>query len=317
MGAVSARYEPPGIGHARSCAARSTASRSALEVPTRSAAAPSSRPRVAKLWASERIRDLEAAQLDGRRAERMKQRIVELAVEHGISSQHTSFVVVEKRTATRRATGSPRRASVPVNLPAGWDMMKPRTLVARAPMTSPGQPMYSLLDDMQPLSCGVAPSDQMSFGRPAQKRSKTRRASKTLVLGGMIDSERSAAGAHAGDSTVDLLNRQCASGLWGDGEDPVSARATVAALIELHTKGIDSSHPLYGAQVKKAIEALLALAAKLDATDEELVLATALLCAGSRRVKANVERAVQAAELHLPSGPQALRQHVATLQRSL
>jgi Ca-activated chloride channel family protein len=81
-----------------------------------------SRPVVAKLWAAERIRDLEDARVEGRRAETMKARITAIAVEHGIASRYTSFVVVEQRTGDRRASGAPDTVVVPVGLPAGWAM---------------------------------------------------------------------------------------------------------------------------------------------------------------------------------------------------
>lgn len=91
-----------------------------LDLPERS-----ERPAVAKLWASERIRDFERQKLEGRRADAMKARIIELSVTHGVSSQYTSFVVVEKRTGDRRAEGgAPETKVVPVNAPAGWAMFE-------------------------------------------------------------------------------------------------------------------------------------------------------------------------------------------------
>ncbi|MDO9017920.1 MAG: VIT domain-containing protein [Deltaproteobacteria bacterium] len=83
-----------------------------------------SRPVVAKLWAAERIRDLEDARVEGRRAESMKARITALAVEHQIASRYTSFVVVEQRTGDRRVSGMPDTVVVPVGLPAGWAMFE-------------------------------------------------------------------------------------------------------------------------------------------------------------------------------------------------
>jgi Ca-activated chloride channel family protein len=82
------------------------------------------RPVVAKLWAAERIRDLEGAgardrNQDPRRAKAMHDRIVELALKHGLASKHTSFVVVEERTGDRRTFEQPELRVVPVNLPAG------------------------------------------------------------------------------------------------------------------------------------------------------------------------------------------------------
>lgn len=91
-----------------------------IELPSRS-----ERPAVAKLWASERIRDFERQTLEGRRADAMKARIIELSVQHGVASQYTSFVVVEKRTGDRRAEGgAPETRVVPVNAPAGWAMFE-------------------------------------------------------------------------------------------------------------------------------------------------------------------------------------------------
>lgn len=79
------------------------------------------KPAIAKLWASERIRDFSSAKLDGRRADAMKARIIELSTTHGVASQYTSFVVVEKRSGDRRAQGgTPDTRVVPVNAPAGW-----------------------------------------------------------------------------------------------------------------------------------------------------------------------------------------------------
>lgn len=80
------------------------------------------RPAIAKLWAQARIRDLERSQLEGRRADAMKKRIIELAKEHGVSSKYTSFIVVEKRTGDRRTTEQAETRVVPVNTPAGWEM---------------------------------------------------------------------------------------------------------------------------------------------------------------------------------------------------
>lgn len=82
-----------------------------------------SRPVVAKLWAAERIRDLEDARVEGRRAESMRARITALAVEHQVASRYTSFVVVEQRTGDRRVSGMPDTVVVPVGLPAGWAML--------------------------------------------------------------------------------------------------------------------------------------------------------------------------------------------------
>lgn len=118
---VYGRYERGGVGKA---IVRGRVGNEAwvvevpMELPQRN-----ERPAVAKLWASERIRDFERQKLEGRRADAMKARIIELSVAHGVSSQYTSFVVVEKRSGERRAEGGASATRVvPVNAPAGWAM---------------------------------------------------------------------------------------------------------------------------------------------------------------------------------------------------
>lgn len=70
------------------------------------------------LWAKARIVDLEDQALDGRRAEAMKKRIVELSKKYGVSSRYTSFVVIEKRSRERKVNEAAVARSVPVNAPA-------------------------------------------------------------------------------------------------------------------------------------------------------------------------------------------------------
>ncbi|HEX8699306.1 MAG TPA: VIT domain-containing protein [Myxococcaceae bacterium] len=114
------RYTTPGKGKV-TLKGRSGQESFVLTLPVDFPAA-SDRPAVEKLWAAERIRSWQAAELDGRRAQRMKERIVQLAVAHQIVTQYTSFVVVEERTGDRRVSGQPETRVVPVNAPAGWAM---------------------------------------------------------------------------------------------------------------------------------------------------------------------------------------------------
>lgn len=124
------RYRKPGRGKAE---IRGTLDGAPflVEVPVElpeSADAPS----VPKLWASERIRDFEAMELqiarapEGRRAKAMKDRIVALATEFGIASRYTSFVVVETRTGDRRVREQAEARPIPVHAPAGWAMVQPQ-----------------------------------------------------------------------------------------------------------------------------------------------------------------------------------------------
>jgi Ca-activated chloride channel family protein len=125
----------------------------------------------------------------------------------------------------------------------------------------------------------------------------------------------------SGSDVTALLSRQLASGLWegtGTGPEPVrQARATALALLELLRQGITSNHPLHGAQVKKAVEALLSLAAGLTGVPEvaELALGVAWLVAAGPRTRGKIAQAAQPLPgLSACMGDEAkLRQHVDTL----
>jgi len=98
------------------------------------------RPAVVSLWAQARIADLERATVDGRRADAMRRRIIELAKAHGVSSRYTSFVVVEKRTGDRRVNEQAEARPVPVHAPAGWGRSpaaQVRRRYANAPLGAP------------------------------------------------------------------------------------------------------------------------------------------------------------------------------------
>src|SRR6218665_3535604 len=124
-------------------------------------------------------------------------------------------------------------------------------------------------------------------------------------------------------SGVDLLGQQLASGLWagqGAGTEPVrQARATALALLELLRQGITSTHPLHGAQVKKAVEALLALMPSLDKASDvaELALGVAWLVSAGPRTRGRISQAARPlaglpARLENEGG---VGQHVAALAR--
>ncbi|WP_437592275.1 VIT domain-containing protein [Sorangium sp. So ce1000] len=122
-------------------------------------------------------------------------------------------------------------------------------------------------------------------------------------------SAATAGGAPAqGDSLGRLFEEQLASGLWErDGSDDLGRLASTAlGLARCHDQGVDSAHPIYGAQIAKAIEALCALAASLlqrGGADAEVAaaLASAYLVASGRRLRARVHDAVAAA------APEAVR----------
>lgn len=313
-----------------------------------------SRPVVAKLWAAERIRDLEGAKVEGRRGEAMKARITELAVEHGIASRFTSFVVVEQRTGDRRTSGMPETAVVPVGLPAGWAMferekdeasrggafggggMARARVAAAAPMLarkkSAARPMMAKMSAMAPpppppasapapMAAMPAPKgramDQMESDAPQDDdfdasfltASIFDRASSGAPMesdDGFVMAEESAKAkkeAHRGIDLGALFGRQLASGLWDDASlgadgDARRLRATVAVLRTLLAQGVDTAHALYGAQVRKALEAVVAAVAATGAREKDLgerALGLAWLLATGARTRSAVEGAVATA----------------------
>lgn len=390
------RYTTPGQGKV-TLRGRSGQESFSLTLPVDFPAA-SDRPTVEKLWAAERIRTWESAELvDPRRAQRMKERIVQFAVQHQIVTKYTSFVVVEERTGDRRASGQPETRVVPVNAPAGWDMFGTakqeeakmdsmdlsRSVVSRnraAPQkkqaitgsfpavggAAPGSPpppaparpaaapmaaapMPIVAKEKAASALGSTGAFRRAADRVLEAASELERMVKgrgvapepmdddsslgfaeapasfdALEGAASMDEEEALpaeqAPAHGADAT-ELLSQQLASGLWagtGSGPEPVrQARATALALLELLRQGITSNHPLHGAQVKKAVEALLSLAAGLTGVPEvaELALGVAWLVAAGPRTRGKIAQAAQPLPgLSACMGDEAkLRQHVDTL----
>jgi Ca-activated chloride channel family protein len=101
------------------------------------------------------------------------------------------------------------------------------------------------------------------------------------------------------DPLAALFAQQLASGLWeGDrADEEARVTATERALAACAARGVDSAHAVYGAQVKKAAEALCALARGPHAALADtlrLALATALRVASGRRLRAEIEAAIAA-----------------------
>lgn len=336
------RYTTPGTGRVV-LKGRAGAETFSLTLPV-SLPAESDRPAVEKLWAAERIRAWQDAALVGRRAQSLKERIVQLALAHGLVTPYTSFVVVEERTGERRASGQPETRVIPVHAPAGWALFGTareeseisrrlplgasagprRTKGAPAPRAA-ARPMAA------PPSVASAPPPPAraldSATLPMELESEPVLASLE-ALGEMDDAApkaqrlpRAPEVPPVAVSGVGLLERQLASGLWagtGPGSEPVrQARATALALLELLRQGITSSHPLHGAQVKKAVEALLALMPQLGGTPEvaELALGVAWLVAAGPRTRGRIAQAARplAGLSSRLENEVALRQHVDAL----
>lgn len=315
-----ATYEEPGRG-ALEIRGKLDGEAFCLEVPV-DLAETSDRPVLAKLWAQARIRDLERAALTGRRGEAMKDRIVKLAKEHGVSSKYTSFVVVEKRTGDRRVNEQAETRVVPVNAPAGWTLFHERPPVPMRGRMIPAGRMaasYMPMPIMPAPAAGAPPPPRAAvagFGgapdgaptgappppRPMAFEAFTDASLREEAPGlayAMLDAEDEAAAmaerGASGDPVRELLARQAASGLWEPpGRDPVEA--TVEALVALLRLGLSTSHPVHGAQIKKAVDALLARVEHERPAPRvvELALGVAWLLASGRRTRRSIEDTARA-----------------------
>ncbi len=259
------------------------------------------RPAITKLWAQARIRDLERSALTGRRQDAMRDRIVKLAKEHRVSSRFTSFVVVEKRTGDRRATGQPETRVVPVARPAGWTM--PMNQTRSGSLGGGGAVLRKMSLGMPPAAIPRSPMPAPRAA-PPPPRAMARFADAARSIDAADDASvvRSASAAAAPpppprkpvDPILDVLERQAASGLWEQPGEPALA-CTIDALLVLLHQGVDATHPVHGAQVKKAIEALVdeALRAAAQANEVMLALALAWLLASGRRTRRAIEDAAR------------------------
>jgi Ca-activated chloride channel family protein len=306
-----------------------------LEVPV-DLAEHADHPLVRTLWAQARIRDLErsiATLGTERRAAAMKERIVKLAVEAGVSSQFTSFVVVEKRTGDRRAKDQPETRVVPVSSPHGWSMphaakggggmarMRHTSVMARstltggttgmfppsAPMMMPAMPLPGAAAAGMPPAA-VARGASPTGGPPPP-------AAHRLASPAPAPVHYAAPPPPPSDPVVAILGRQTAAGLW-EAAGKSAVDATVDALMALLRLDATAAHPIYGAQIKKAVEALLARLGS-DAVApgaRDAAFGLAWLLASGRRTRQVVESAAKSAGATLVFGDErALRARVEQL----
>ena len=96
-----------------------------------------------------------------------------------------------------------------------------------------------------------------------------------------------------------LFERQLASGLWDAPDDAGRLLATARVFVRCHEAGIDGTHAVFGAQLKKAVDATIALAVATAAKGEAEDACAAALVAASRvatgrRQRAEIRAAVKA-----------------------
>lgn len=258
-----------------------------------------SRPLLVKFWAAERIRDLEAVTVSNRRAERIKERILDLAVTHGLASRYTSFLVIEERTGLRRAPGQPETRVLPVNLPAGWGMFERRP--SRVFHIGGAQSAASIQPAGGPLPASSVMTElkqpEVEPSRPRRKRLTRSQRQRLEYEAGAEESFASPGETPAFDPIVALLSRQLASGLWEQiprkgKKQSRRLQATARALLELLRAGVTTAHVLHGGQVRKAVEAIINLAPTVAVHDvqiAEIALGAAWLVTDGARLKGKIE----------------------------
>jgi Ca-activated chloride channel family protein len=219
-------------------------------------------------------------------------------------------------------------AAKPAAMPGG--MGAGRAVAFKAPPSPPASPAPSGGAPMQPQKTMMIAMDadaDDSFGSVSDAKRDSGVMNKVKGLFSKKRSEpqlertKELERGDLGDPVVALLGRQLASGLWeGGGDDAGRLRATAKALLELHALGISTTHALHAAQVKKAVDAILAVCAGVAAKDAkaaQLALGAAWLVAtGARSRKeltAAVKKSAPALEPLLAGDESALIQHLSSL----
>ena len=267
----------------------------------------SDQPAVDKLWAAERIRDLERAVAARAAApSAMKERIVSSPSRTASSRTYTSFVVVEKRSGDRRTSGSAGDARRPRQRSRGLGHVPARTKkferlddarrsvsrhkmarpmmaapAPRSPSPAPGAPLPS-------ARAMMAPPPPPAPGRSSPSKPQQAEAKADMSIVRAMEEAAPPMEAAMDEGAASLLQQQLATGLWGTptGGTEDTIRATAGALLALFDDGITTSHAIYGAQVKKAVEALLPLLPAIASSSPRLfelaLLATWLVASGPR-----------------------------------
>ena len=316
---VYGRYEESCVGHATlrgTLRGKPFHLRISVELPTEA-----SRDALGALWAGSRIRDLEdaASELSGRRQAANRDRIVALATRHGVSSRHTSFVVVEKRFGDRRAKGHPETRVVPVSAPAGWQQPTTGFDILAAPVAAmgggfgaaPAGATRGRAMGGPPPTGAPPPPPQMAAPAPAAANAGgiagVFSRAMNVVFGEAreeaFEAERGGAASSpsaASDSIAVWFQSQGADGAWSDPADTSdlgALRATTKVLLACIRAGIDTAHAVYGHQVRKAVEATCILADRLTPKDARAVAAAllaAFVVASGARARARVAAVVHA-----------------------
>ncbi|MBX3225068.1 MAG: VWA domain-containing protein, partial [Labilithrix sp.] len=149
-------------------------------------------------------------------------------------------------------------------------------------------------DALGGASTGAPPPPALYEAADEDARTMVNRLARDVAFDGEAEGGALRREAQGGDPVLAVLARQAATGLWEEpGRDAVSA--TVDALLALLRLGLSTAHAVHGAQIKKAVDALLAHLATATVTGRvrELALGVAWLMASGRRTRHAIEDAAR------------------------
>jgi Ca-activated chloride channel family protein len=269
---------------------------------------------VPKLWAKERVRELEGMAVEGRRAASMKERIVSLCKEHGLASRYTSFVVVETRSGDRKTTEAASARAVPVSAPHGWSMFDARTrgfgaAVGGRASTGAMPPMPSMASPAPmggsyggpPPSMPVAPRRMGAMSAPAARPAAPAAALPAGTLARGHTGQAAGTLSKKNQSVLASIGRALGFGEDGAGDtlDEVAAPADFArasATIDVPTQG--SGDPILDLLTTQRASGLFAdgndLAALTATVDALSRLVREGITSGHARYGEQIKRAIEA-----------------------
>lgn len=224
--------------------------------------------------------------------------------------------------STKMKTRMARRMSLPAGIGGvgalGGPVPPPRGAVMRpAPAAPPAMPPPGRQAPPPPppmAACALLDDDEDRGTDSGAADEKTHVASLVSAPAPMQmpESARRPESTAAGDRPI--FERQLASGLWEGDTDGDAARlmATARALASCFAQGVDTAHPLHGAQLKKAVLAICQLAAEVarrGGSEREVMaaLTAAFLVATGPRLRRDVVAVIDA------SGSASLRSLAAHL----
>ena len=232
---------------------------------------------IPKLWARERIRELEEAvpEIRGSRQLQKKEQIsrktiLDLSRRYGIMSRETSFVSIEKRVDSERITDEIILRKVPVMLTTGWGDVA-RVPSQLAAMKSPMRPRSAVHDKcMLDIDCMDMPERSIPFRENALGYGYDSQAPERNLMLEVLSLQRTDGGFDAAHAIAGALNmsmdelREIAQRIQTRDEvDRLVLLSTVLALLILERK-FQEERQTWSGVVRKSIAWLSKVTARVQ-----------------------------------------------------